>query len=98
MTGTPTPAEQLQPGQRIRIEPHKVHGIDAGYLPDKAHAGSAEADAQIDSVTPVEGCECDVSVLCHPCYLGGSADVRWATTYHRTDVVPVLAGAPGVAA
>ena len=96
MTGTQVPAEELRRGLRIRIYPHTVHGLPYGYLPDGQHAGSPEADAEIDAVRHVGPHE--IAVDCHPCYLGGSREQGWCTVYHCTDPVLVIGGAPECAA
>lgn len=89
MTGHQVLAEDLQPGQRIHVEPHQVHGQQAGLLPDKSRAGTAASDVEIDDVAVIGPHQCDVSVRCHPCYLGGSGQ-EWVTTYHVTDRVLVI--------
>lgn len=91
-------AEELQRGMRVHIQPHQVHGHPAGFLPDGKQAGTAESDVEVDDVEIIGPHQCDISISCHPCYLGGSADVRWVTTYHLTDPVLVIGFAPGQAA
>lgn len=96
MTGHQVLAENLQPGQRIHIEPHQVHGVPAGHLPDSKHAG--EADAEVDAVRIVGTLQCEVVVECHPCYCGAAPGELWCTTYHKTDPVLVIGGSARSAA
>lgn len=89
MTGTNVLAEDLKPGDQIHIAPHSVHGRAAGFLPDGKRAGTAVSDAQVDDIEFVND-DCDVSVGCHPCFLGAKPGEQWCTTYHRTDQVLVI--------